>query len=136
MPEQVSLDRDSNRRNFRIHNKMEDLEKRLLQLENDRDCLMKFKNEMTDTFNKREPAKQTWEFIGSMKTDMALNSKDHQELKEGVRDIKEKLDEFIKAAPTKESSWAEKVWIYVAIVAGALIITALFVMLFKDGLIR
>lgn len=130
------MDGNSYRRNFRIHNKMEDLEKRLLQLENDRDCLMKFKSEMTDVFNKRGPAKQTWEFIGSMKTDMALNSKDHQELKEGVRDIKDKLDKFIEAAPTKESSWAEKVWIYVAIVAGALIITALFVMLFKDGLIR
>ena len=83
---------------------MDNIEKRLLQLENDRDCLIKFKGEMTDMFRQRDPAKKTYQFIGEVTTAMALNKKDHEEIKEGMKTIERKLDEFIKNVPTKSES--------------------------------
>ena len=88
---------------------MENIDKKILKIENDISVLMDFRKQMIDDFKHREPAARTWEFINSMKIDMALNSKDHQELKEGLKSIEKKLDDVINDAPTKEGSWEKNI---------------------------
>lgn len=114
---------------------MDNVEKRLLQLENDRNCLMKFKAEMIQTFKERDPAKQTYKFIGEVTTSMALNMKDHQELKDGVKSIEKKLDDVIKNSPTKSESWAESVLKVIGYLVLGILITAFMWLIINDKLI-
>jgi hypothetical protein len=115
---------------------MDGTEKEIIQMKNDISCLMKFKEEMTMAFNEREPAQKTWDFISTVKIDMALNTKDHQELKEGLKTIEKKLDDVIKEAPTKSNSWAEGVLKIVGYIVLVALVGSFLLLIIKDGLIR
>ena len=115
---------------------IDSLEKRVITLENDRDCLMKFKTEMNETFKKREPAKDTYKFMGRMETSMALNIKDHEELKDGIKSIEKKLDDVIQHAPSKDNSWAEGVLKTIGYIILVILVTAFMYLVIKNNLIR
>ena len=115
---------------------MENIDKKILKIENDICVLMDFRKQMIDDFKNREPAARTWEFINSMKIDMALNAKDHQELKEGLKSIEKKLDDVMRESPTKSSSWAEGVLKIVGYVILVALVGSFLLLIVKDNLIR
>jgi len=115
---------------------MDNTEKKILQLENDVATLLKFKEEISKRFNEREPAPKTWDFINTMKVEMALNSKDHEELKAGIKSIEKKLDDVINNAPNKDNSWAESVLKIIGYIVLTILVGAFMFLVIKENLIH